>query len=766
MDSIKHGRRQSRFNRQRAQSLMEFALTLPIILFVTMAIFDFGRALFTYAEASNRLRTALRYGAILGYATDSPNYARCQDMIDIARRITFDSGTSSIEVTYRNGNTAATEPLTYDNDSNTVTPQVAMTCTSTGTTVPVNAIIAGTANGDLIHITVNAQVRTITPIFPENLPIILQGQRTLVKEVILKSCGDGDFDPSSENCRNCLDDWEAVFGPLSSSIESPACIAGPLNFTGTSPTPAPVVLTWTQVADVQADYLQIQRRTVGGIWGTITTPPLHLDDDVTTFSDSGVNSGTTYEYRIRYYRDVPVPEYSDWSEVTIVVGSSSPSGVPVGDPGSEPGSFAGVGGPTAQVVLSWTDTTNNENGFQFERATAAGGPWGNAFTAPAGSTGTTDTNVNGVSCGGVYWYRIRSYETQGQDSESAWVTIGPITVNCGTVPAVPTVALTVVSDTAITVSWSPHPACTPACTFEIERSLTGTWPGTALPLTPSTAQSHPDTGLTCSTQYYYRVRASSGGLYSAWSATASATTQNGSCGVRPASPTALFLSGRTSVQASAPDNKYILVQWVDNANNETAYNIYRANWVSGACGPYSLLSTFTGTNNPPQAAQSFTSGTGTTVMYHDYTAVLGQRHCYQVYAYIISTGMQSTLSLTGNAATYAVPTIALNACGSQGQDGWHNIVWTNNAGSAPSQWTLWADRTGSGFSAIDFKLIFTTAATSCGSRRPSDLTHCFNGNQSFWLQSLPYQFYVIGGWGNDTATSAIVPSGGAGMICN
>lgn len=54
------------FERERGQSLVEMALTLPILLMVLLAIFDFGRMLFLYSEVSNAAREGARWGSVSG----------------------------------------------------------------------------------------------------------------------------------------------------------------------------------------------------------------------------------------------------------------------------------------------------------------------------------------------------------------------------------------------------------------------------------------------------------------------------------------------------------------------------------------------------------------------------------------------------------------------------------------------------------------------------------------------------------------------------
>jgi Flp pilus assembly protein TadG len=49
---------------RRGQSLAEFALVLPIVLLLFMALFDLGRAVYAYNTVSNATRAALRVAIV------------------------------------------------------------------------------------------------------------------------------------------------------------------------------------------------------------------------------------------------------------------------------------------------------------------------------------------------------------------------------------------------------------------------------------------------------------------------------------------------------------------------------------------------------------------------------------------------------------------------------------------------------------------------------------------------------------------------------
>lgn len=51
-------------NTTTGQSLVEFALTLPILMLFVMGIFDLGRAVYYYSTIQNAAHEAARYGAV------------------------------------------------------------------------------------------------------------------------------------------------------------------------------------------------------------------------------------------------------------------------------------------------------------------------------------------------------------------------------------------------------------------------------------------------------------------------------------------------------------------------------------------------------------------------------------------------------------------------------------------------------------------------------------------------------------------------------
>ena len=177
VDLIKVAIRQRR--KKRAQSLTEFALILPLLLFFIMGIIDFGRVLFTYAQASAAIRSALRYASVVGYG--SAVYLDCDLMRNTASSIFFDQGTPTVTITYTD----------YDVSPSSTFPSSGGNCTGDGvssngndnnlSTVQKSAV----SNGDILRISADISVAMMTPFFPSPLTFTLAGQRTLVTNISL-----------------------------------------------------------------------------------------------------------------------------------------------------------------------------------------------------------------------------------------------------------------------------------------------------------------------------------------------------------------------------------------------------------------------------------------------------------------------------------------------------------------------------------------------------------------------------------------------------
>ena len=129
-------------------------------------------------------------------------------------------------------------------------------------------------------------------------------------------------------------------------------------------------------------------------------------------------------------------------------------------------------------------------------------------------------------------------------------------------PTAPTGATASASGTSITVGWADTSANEDG--FHVERALVGgTFERIASPGPGVT--SLVDSGLTAGTTYRYRVQAWNEGGVSAYSNEASATT-----------PAATVVAAPSALTATARSTTVIDLAWVDNATNETAFEVQRS----------------------------------------------------------------------------------------------------------------------------------------------------------------------------------------------
>src|SRR5512139_653353 len=91
----------------RGQSMVEFALALPLLLLLIFGIIEVGRMVFTYSSVVNASREAVRYGSATGLASGSSpvlKYQDCAGIASAARKVDFGAGitVTDIEVYYFN----------------------------------------------------------------------------------------------------------------------------------------------------------------------------------------------------------------------------------------------------------------------------------------------------------------------------------------------------------------------------------------------------------------------------------------------------------------------------------------------------------------------------------------------------------------------------------------------------------------------------------------------------------------------------------------
>jgi hypothetical protein len=151
-------------DREKAQGIVEFALTLPILLVLLLGIIEAGRLLFIYSAVNSASREAARYGSAAGEVGSFLKYYQdCGGIRDAAKRVGILTGIDDADIL-----------ISYDHGPGTTVFQNA--CPPAGDQWVVL--------GDRIIVQVNATFEPIVPLvnFPP-IPISSISRRTILKDV-------------------------------------------------------------------------------------------------------------------------------------------------------------------------------------------------------------------------------------------------------------------------------------------------------------------------------------------------------------------------------------------------------------------------------------------------------------------------------------------------------------------------------------------------------------------------------------------------------
>ena len=277
----------------------------------------------------------------------------------------------------------------------------------------------------------------------------------------------------------------------------------------------------------------------------------------TSFNVSGLSGSTFHSFTVTAY------DYAGYSSAQSTAATvTTPA---CSSPPAAPSSLTAVAASSSQINLTWVDNANNESGFKIERATASGGPWSQIATL---GFNIVSYQSAGLAASTPYYFRVRAYNTGGDSAYSN--TASATTSATSTAPSAPSnLTATAVSSSQINLAWLDN--STNETGFKIERATASSGPWSQIATLGVNIVSYQSTGLAASTPYYFRVRAYNTGGDSAFSNTASATTQTSTS--VPAAP-----SNLTAVVASSSQ---INLAWVDNSTNETGFKIERATASSG-----------------------------------------------------------------------------------------------------------------------------------------------------------------------------------------
>jgi titin len=212
---------------------------------------------------------------------------------------------------------------------------------------------------------------------------------------------------------------------------------------------------------------------------------------------------------------------------------------------------------TSEITLTWTDTSTDETGFELESS-----PDGLKFIRIADLKFNTVSYVHdSLAAKTKYWYRLRSKNASGYSVYSniaSATTLTPVI----TIPKAPSALVaTAVSGYQISLAWTDN--ATDETAFEIESSTDGNRFEKIAEVAANTVI-YQNLELQPATKYWYRVLAKNTAGKSPYSNPASAVTLQ----VPPDAP--------ENLAATAISQTQINLSWVDNADNETGFQVERS----------------------------------------------------------------------------------------------------------------------------------------------------------------------------------------------
>jgi chitodextrinase len=259
----------------------------------------------------------------------------------------------------------------------------------------------------------------------------------------------------------------------------------------------------------------------------------------TSFTDSGLTTAVSYSYRVRA---------TDAAGNLGAFSNTATATPPDTTAPTAPASLTATASSSSQVDLAWSAATDNigVTSYLVERCQGAAC----SSFAQIGSTGTTAFSDTGRTPSTSYSYRVRATDAAGNlggfsNSATASTPAAPDT----TPPTAPSsLAATAASSTQINVSWGAATDNVGVTSYLVERCQ-GAGCATFTQVATTAATSFGDAGLTASTGYSYRVRATdAAGNLGPFSSTASATTQAPPDTTPPTAPSSVVATAASSTQ--------------------------------------------------------------------------------------------------------------------------------------------------------------------------------------------------------------------------
>lgn len=284
--------------------------------------------------------------------------------------------------------------------------------------------------------------------------------------------------------------------------------AAPTDLAADAESISQVTINWMDNASNEEGYI-IERSRDGTNWEIIDTIGAGAATGIMNFQDIGLLPSTDYYYRVRAYNAGGESGYSNTANAKTFSEIMIPA---------DPTDLTATAISSTQISLSWTDNSDNEEGFKIERAGQSMN-WREIDSVGADTESYIDEDLTPSV---TYFYRIRAYNSEGYSDYSN--PDDAITLTEVNIPDAPTDLMAeAISDSRINLTWTDN--STNEEGFRIERTRGDlVVPFEEIGVVGANETNYQDTGLLAATPYEYRMRAYNAGGPSVYSDPAAAVT--------------------------------------------------------------------------------------------------------------------------------------------------------------------------------------------------------------------------------------------------
>jgi titin len=319
---------------------------------------------------------------------------------------------------------------------------------------------------------------------------------------------------------------------------APVAPVAPGQLLVTGPTLSTLQLNWSDVSG-ESGY-KVLRSTDGVNF----TKVADLDANATSFVDSGLNSSTTYTYKIAAWNagGETLSGTSQGTTMTPVVAPSAPASVV----------FSNIS--SSSLSVSWSDVASNETGYRVYRSTD-GINYSKVADLNANSSSFADS---GLSSGTTYYYKIAAWNSAGETTASS------SQKTAMTAPAAPaSITISNVSTMGLTITWND--VASNESGYRVYRSTDGS-SYTKVAELAANSSSFSDSGLSAETTYFYKI--------AAWNSAGEAITSSVAQSTQKAAPVAPIVPGSLAISSATISS--LQISWSDSSSNESGFRVYRS----------------------------------------------------------------------------------------------------------------------------------------------------------------------------------------------